>query len=202
MLSYITTGESHGKYLAAIIEGMPSGLAVDLNAVNAELGRRQQGYGRGGRQKIETDQVEILGGVVRGKTTGAPVGFLLVNKDFKIDSMPELLRPRPGHADLAGSLKYHQGIRPVLERASARETAMRVAAGALCKIFLREFGIEIAAHVVRIGPARRLHLELPLVFGQIGLGQKGIGPRHIVDPRPAQRLDQPVVDRVRLVHSQ
>lgn len=154
MLRYFTTGESHGKYLAVILEGMPSGVKVDLEFINSELRRRQGGYGRGGRQKIETDQVEILGGVVKGLSTGAPIGFLLTNKDFKIDQMPELLRPRPGHADLAGSLKYHQSIRPVLERASARETAMRVAAGALCKLFLKEFGIEIASHVVQIGPAR------------------------------------------------
>ncbi len=153
MLNYITTGESHGKYMAAILEGMPSGLHVDLDVINTDLSRRQQGYGRGGRQKIEFDKVEILGGVVKNLTTGAPVGFLLTNKDHKIDQMPELNRPRPGHADLVGSLKYAQGIRAVLERASARETAMRVAVGALCKLFLREFGIDIVAHVVRIGEA-------------------------------------------------
>jgi len=150
-LNFITSGESHGKYLAALVEGIPSGLAVDLDAINHELWRRQQGFGRGGRQKIEKDQVEILGGVIAGKTTGAPVGFLLTNKDFKIDKMPELFRPRPGHADLAGSLKYDQGIRAVLERASARETAMRVAAGGLAKLLLKEFGIEVVSHVVRVG---------------------------------------------------
>ncbi|HXV27932.1 MAG TPA: chorismate synthase [bacterium] len=154
MLKYVTTGESHGKYLATIVEGMPSGLRVDLDFINAELRRRQGGYGRGGRQKIESDAVEILGGVIKGLSTGAPVGFLLCNKDFKIDQMPELVRPRPGHADLAGSLKYHQGIRAVLERASARETAMRVAVGGLCKLFLLEFGIDIVSHVVQIGPAK------------------------------------------------
>jgi len=154
MLKLITAGESHGKYLAAIVEGMPSGLKVSLDSIHEDMKRRQGGYGRGGRQKIETDTVEFTGGVVKGLTTGAPVGFLLINKDFKIDQMPELMRPRPGHADLAGSLKYNQPIRPVLERASARETAMRVAVGALCKIFLKEFGIEIAAHVVQIGSAR------------------------------------------------
>ncbi len=152
MLRYVTTGESHGKYLAAVIEGMPSGLRVDLDAIGGELARRQKGYGRGGRQKIETDTVEILGGVIRGVSTGAPIGFLLTNKDVKINELPELYRPRPGHADLAGALKYHQGIRAVLERASARETAMRVAAGALAKLFLKEFDINIASHVVRIGP--------------------------------------------------
>ncbi len=154
MLQYITTGESHGKYLATILEGMPSGLAVDLFFINAELSRRQKGYGRGGRQKIETDAVEIMGGVVKGLTTGAPVGLVLMNKDFKINEMPDLFRPRPGHADLAGSLKYDQGIRPVLERASARETAMRVAIGGLCKLFLKNFGIEITSHVLQIGKAK------------------------------------------------
>lgn len=150
-LNFITCGESHGKYLTVILEGMPSGLSGDLSAVNHELWRRRQGFGRGGRQKIEKDEVEILGGIIDGKTTGAPIGFLLTNKDFKIDKMPELFRPRPGHADLAGALKYDQGIRAVLERASARETAMRVAVGGLAKLFLKEFGIEVISHVVRVG---------------------------------------------------
>lgn len=153
-LQFMTCGESHGKYLAAILEGMPSGFLVDLSAINRELARRQLGYGRGGRQKLEKDAVEILGGVIGGKTTGAPVGFLLINKDFKIDKMPELFRPRPGHADLAGALKYDQGIRAVLERASARETAIRTAVGALAKLFLKEFGIEVVSHVVQIGRVR------------------------------------------------
>ncbi len=152
MLKYITTGESHGQYLATIIEGMPSGLGVNLDYINGMLSRRQQGYGRGGRQKIEQDKVQILGGVVKGLSTGAPIGFLLVNNDFKIDKMPDLFRPRPGHADLVGALKYQQGIRPVLERASARETAMRVAVGSLCQLFLNEFGIEVENHVIQIGP--------------------------------------------------
>ena len=153
MLNYMTTGESHGKYLAAILEGMPSGLKMDLDFIHQELQQRQRGYGRGGRQKIESDTVEILGGVVKGMTTGAPVGFLLTNKDFKIDQMPDLERPRPGHADLAGSLKYDEPIRPVLERASARETAMRVAVGGLCQLFLREVGISAVGHVIQIGRA-------------------------------------------------
>ncbi|MDD5217899.1 MAG: chorismate synthase [Candidatus Omnitrophica bacterium] len=151
MLRTITTGESHGQYMAAILEGMPSGLDVDLDFINSELARRQQGYGRGGRQLIEKDRVELVGGVVRQKTTGAPIGFLLRNRDFKIREMPDVFHPRPGHADLAGALKYDQNIRPVLERASARETVMRVAVGALCKLFLCEFDIEIASHVVQIG---------------------------------------------------
>ncbi|MFH0985454.1 MAG: chorismate synthase [Candidatus Omnitrophota bacterium] len=153
MLKYITAGESHGHYMAAIMEGFPSGLSLDLDFINSEMRRRQGGYGRGGRQKIETDSVEILGGVIKKVTTGAPLGFLLTNKDFKIEEMPELFRPRPGHADLAGALKYDQGIRAVLERSSARETSMRVAVGAACKLLLKTFGIEIAAHVVQIGSA-------------------------------------------------
>lgn len=151
MLKVITSGESHGRHMSAILEGMPSGLKVDPNFINSELARRQQGYGRGGRQKIETDKVEITGGVLKNLTTGAPIAFLLTNKDFKINEMPELFRPRPGHADLAGAVKYHENIRSILERASARETVMRVAVGALCRLFLRSFGIETVSHVVQIG---------------------------------------------------
>lgn len=151
ILQLITSGESHGAYLSAILQGMPSGLLVDQSFIDHELWRRQQGRGRGGRQQIEKDEVQITSGIYQKKTTGAPLGFLLPNKDIKIDKLPQLLRPRPGHADLAGSLKYNQGIRQVLERASARETAMRVSVGALLKLFLKEFGIEIASHVVQIG---------------------------------------------------
>ena len=163
MLNYITTGESHGRYMAAILEGFPSGLALDLEFINGELQRRQTGYGRGARQKIETDCVEIIGGVIRKITTGAPLGFLLTNKDCTLDELPELFRPRPGHADLAGALKYDQGIRPILERSSARETSMRVAVGAACKLFLKKFGVEIAGHVVQIGsveiPEKAISME-------------------------------------------
>jgi chorismate synthase len=184
-LNFITCGESHGKYLTAIVEGMPAGLGVDLAPINHELWRRQQGYGRGARQKIEKDEVAILGGVIGGKTTGAPVGFLLVNKDFKIDKMPELFRPRPGHADLAGSLKYDQGIRAVLERASARETAIRVAVGALAKLLLKEFGIEAVSHVVRIGPASVS--EKPLSFAEI---KKGVAksPMNCASPEAEKEM--------------
>lgn len=160
MLKYVTTGESHGQHMAAILEGFPSGLKLDMDYINSELRRRQGGYGRGGRQKIETDSVKMMGGVVKGLSTGAPLGFLLTNADFKIEQMPELFRPRPGHADLNGALKYAQNIRPVLERASARETVMRVAVGAVCKLFLKEFGIEIASHVVRIGKAALPETEI------------------------------------------
>ncbi|MBN1687794.1 MAG: chorismate synthase [Candidatus Omnitrophica bacterium] len=153
MLQYLTAGESHGKYLSAILANIPSGLKIDPNLIQEELARRQQGYGRGGRQKIEADRVQMTAGVIRGISTGAPIAFLLENRDASIDKMPDLSRPRPGHADLAGALKYDQGIRPVLERASARETAMRVAVGAVCKIFLKEFGIQVVGHVLRIGKA-------------------------------------------------
>ena len=171
MLNYITTGESHGRYLAAILEGFPSGLPLDMDVINGELRRRQAGYGRGDRQKIEADCVEIIGGVIKKVTTGAPLGFLLSNRDCTLDQMPEIFRPRPGHADLAGALKYGQGIRAVLERSSARESAMRVAVGAVCKLFLKKFNIEIAGHVLQIG-----HAKLPeetLTVKDIRQGAKG-----------------------------
>lgn len=154
MLNYMTCGESHGKYLLAILEGMPSGLEIDSKIIAHELRRRQQGYGRGARMKIETDQAELTSGIYKGKTTGAPIGLVSVNKDFKLDSMPELERPRPGHADLNGSLKYHQGIRAILERASARETLLRVAIGALVRQLLGAFGIHIISHVIELGGIR------------------------------------------------
>lgn len=151
MLRFLTSGESHGKCLMGILEGMPSGVSIDELFINRELVRRQGGYGRGGRQQIEADAVDITGGIYQGKTTGAPIGMVIKNKDFKINEMPALTRPRPGHADLVGSIKYDQGIRPVLERASARSTAMRVAIGAVAKLLLRECGIAVASHVVRVG---------------------------------------------------
>ena len=166
MLNYVTSGESHGQYMSAILEGMPSGLQLDFDQLSLDLARRQGGYGRGGRQKIEKDHVAITGGLLKEITTGAPLGFLLTNADFKINEMPELFRPRPGHADLAGALKYQQGIRPVLERASARETVMRVAVGAVCKQFLNQFGIEIVAHVIQIGAAA-VKGEVKLTAAQI-----------------------------------
>ncbi|MBI4394661.1 MAG: chorismate synthase [Candidatus Omnitrophica bacterium] len=164
MLQFLTCGESHGKYLTAILEGLPSGLEMDLDVINHELSKRQKGYGRGGRQKIENDQIEITGGVYKGKTTGAPIGLLIANKDVTIDQVPQLFRPRPGHADLAGALKYNEGIREILERASARETAIRVAVGAVTELFLRQFKIEMVGHVVQIGKAR---FEEEVTFDQI-----------------------------------
>jgi chorismate synthase len=152
-LSYRTAGESHGKALIALVEGMPAGVAVDKDFVDAELRRRQGGYGRGGRQKIEHDAVEILSGVRRGKTIASPIVLQIINKDSRLDDAPAVNRPRPGHADLAGSIKWlTTDCRETLERASARETAARVAAGALARCLLREFGIDVFGYVVSIGP--------------------------------------------------
>ncbi len=150
-MRYLSAGETHGKGILALLEGFPAGLVVDGAAVDLELKRRQGGYGRGGRQKIESDRVEFLTGLWKGQTTGAPLSLWVGNKDHKIDEMPEIDAPRPGHADLSGALKYEQPIRPILERASARETAARVAAGALCRQLLKMFDVEIVAFVRSIG---------------------------------------------------
>lgn len=151
-IRYLTAGESHGKALLSIIEGIPSGLRLDVNFINKELSRRMKGFGRGKRMGIEKDKVEILSGVKGGKTIGSPVSLLIRNKDCKIESLHRVTSPRPGHADLAGLLKFGAGdIREILERASARETASRVAAGAITKILLAEFNIELISHVVSIG---------------------------------------------------
>jgi chorismate synthase len=150
-LEYITAGESHGPGLVAIVSGMPAGVPVDGAFINAELSRRQGGYGRGGRQRIEDDSAEILSGVRMGRTLGSPVAMLIRNKDSRLDDpakTPPVHRPRPGHADLAGSLKWlTTDCRGTLERASARETAARTAAGALARCLLREFGIEVFGFV-------------------------------------------------------
>lgn len=153
MLRYLTSGESHGVCLVAVLEGMPAGLTLEPEFIDRELKRRQLGYGRGARMTdIEADQVKILSGVRFGKTLGSPIALQIANKDTSIDKLPVVTRPRPGHADLAGALKYnHADIRNILERASARETAARVAVGAVAKRLLKEFGIEIFSHVVRLG---------------------------------------------------
>ena len=154
-LTYCTAGESHGRAVTALIEGLPAGLGVDLELINGELRRRQGGYGRGGRMKIEHDAVELLSGARRGKTTGSPVMLQIANRDFRIDQAPEINRPRPGHADFAGSIKWlTTDCRETLERASARETAARVAAGALAKCLLREFDLTCVGFVAEIGLAR------------------------------------------------
>src|SRR3954465_12925425 len=153
-LTYRTAGESHGPALIALVEGMPAGVLVDKAFIDGELRRRQGGYGRGGRQKIETDAVEFLSGVRRGKTIGSPIALQIINRDWRLDDAPPVHRPRPGHADLAGSIKWlTTDCRETLERASARETAARGAAGALARCFLREFGIEVFGFVRTVGQA-------------------------------------------------
>ena len=148
-----TAGESHGPAIVALIEGLPAGLAVDTARIDGDLARRQGGYGRGARQQIEQDRVEILAGVRHGRTLPGPVVLVVRNRDSRLEECPEVSRPRPGHADLAGALKYLEpDMRNILERASARETAGRVAAGALAKSLLAEFGINVLAYVTRIGP--------------------------------------------------
>lgn len=166
-LRFLTSGESHGKALTGIIDGVPSGFPLSSDDIDQDLKRRQGGYGRGNRMKIETDHGEIISGVRWGKTLGAPIGLQIVNKDWanwqkgmsecETDelSIPPVIRPRPGHADLAGALKYNtKDVRNILERSSARETAMRVALGAVAKKILSVFGITIGSYVIQIGSAR------------------------------------------------
>lgn len=151
MLRYWTAGESHGPALTALVDGFPAGLTIDTDSIDSELQRRQGGYGRGGRQRIETDTVTFLSGLWKGKTLGSPLTLQVINRDAKIEQMDDIERPRPGHADLPGAIKHLGGVRPVLERASARETAVRVAAGALARQLLSLFGIEVAGWVTELG---------------------------------------------------
>jgi chorismate synthase len=162
MLRYWTAGESHGKTLIALVDGFPAGVTVELEPINVELRRRQGGYGRGGRQRIETDAVNFLSGVWKGVTLGSPIALEVPNRDSKLDRLDDLPRPRPGHADLTGAMKFLGSIRGVLERASARETAVRVAAGALAKQLLREFGITAFGYVVELGGEQIDPMEAPL----------------------------------------
>lgn len=154
-LRFLTSGESHGPALTAILDGMPAGLSITTDIIDRELARRQKGYGSGGRMKIEKDRVQILSGVMAGETTGAPIALLVENADhikWKGKAIEPMTAPRPGHADLTGALKYgYRDLRPALERASARETTMRVAVGALCKHFLSQFGIAVGGYVTSIG---------------------------------------------------
>jgi chorismate synthase len=151
MLRLLTAGESHGRALVAVLEGLPAGLPIDEAYINAQMARRQFGYGRGGRMQIEQDRAEIASGVMRGATIGAPVALWIGNRDWRTDE-PDITRPRPGHTDLVGALKYgFDEVRRVLERSSARETAARVAAGAVCRKLLEEFGVRIFSHVTEIG---------------------------------------------------
>jgi chorismate synthase len=171
MLTYRTAGESHGKAMLAIIEGFPAGVRADLKFVDRELARRQGGYGRGGRMKIETDRVEVLTGLRRGVTLGSPIVLQITNRDFRLDDLkrtPSIYQPRPGHGDLAGAIKYlTPDVRNILERASARETAARVAAGSFVRSLLREAGIEVFAHVVSVGPVRAAKLPAPPAWARL-----------------------------------
>jgi len=179
MLRFETAGESHGECLVATLTGLPAGVPVSVQKIDRELWRRQQGYGRGGRMKIETDRVRIVAGVRHSQTIGSPIALVLENKDWKnwtealpVESGPgseekkkPVTRPRPGHADLAGVLKYgFRDARYILERASARETTARVAVGALAKQFLEQFGISVLSHVIAVGPVR---LERPAAWDEI-----------------------------------
>ena len=159
-LRYWTAGESHGRALVALVDGFPAGVPIDLEAIDAELRRRQGGYGRGGRQRIETDKVDILSGIWHGTTLGSPIALQVINRDAKLERLEDLERPRPGHGDLTGAIKYLGPIRAILERASARETTVRVAAGALARQLLSQFGISVIGYVVELGGLR---LEVPPV---------------------------------------
>jgi chorismate synthase len=199
VLRFLTAGESHGPALTVVVEGLPAGVPVERERIDADLRRRQGGYGRGGRMKIETDTVEILAGVRHGRTLGSPVSLVVRNRDHESwkdvmspDPQPDaarerrrLLYPRPGHADLAGALKYGtDDLRNVVERASARETTARVAAGALARALLREAGAEVRSHVLRIGQA-----ALPL--GGVpweALDAVEASPVRCVDPRAADAM--------------
>lgn len=175
MFKFTTAGESHGRALIAIVEGLPSGISIDAEKINQDLARRQLGYGRGGRMKIEKDTAQILSGVRHGKTLGSPIALMIENKDWQnwtdvmsaepIEIKPDrprtVTRPRPGHADLAGGMKYQsRDLRDILERASARETAARVACGAIAKQLLDNFNIEILSHVVQLGGVPDKPLEV------------------------------------------
>lgn len=150
MLRLLTAGESHGKTLLAILDGFPAGLSIDAASINVELKRRQGGYGRGGRQKLEVDEVDIQTGIWQGVTLGSPLTLAVVNSDYKLERLKDVDRPRPGHGDLSGSMKYLGSVRAILERASARETAVRVAAGALSQQLLGLFGISVFGFVLEL----------------------------------------------------
>ncbi|TDX45409.1 chorismate synthase [Orenia marismortui] len=213
-MRYLTAGESHGKAITAILEGIPANLKISKEDIDRDLARRQGGYGRGGRMKIETDQVNILSGIRGGKTLGSPITLQIENNDWenwqdvmaafgnsgydqeeitikketKIKHVkPKVTKPRPGHADLAGSLKYNQeDIRNILERASARETAMRVAVGAIAKTFLRNFGIEFAGHVLQVGRVA-LDKELDIDLDEIRERSED-SPLRCVDKEVTQQM--------------
>ncbi len=177
-IRFLTAGESHGQALVTVVEGLPAGLNLNEDAIERDMHRRQRGYGRGGRMKIEKDQARILSGVRYGSTLGSPVALLLENRDwvnwtekmaveYREDRVDPLQMPRPGHADFAGMVKYRQDdLRNILERSSARETAMRVAVGAICRTFLSTFGIRIYGHVIQIGSVSSDYTALSELSGK------------------------------------
>jgi len=201
MLRFVTAGESHGQALVAWVSGLPAGVPVDPEFVSRELHRRQLGFGRGGRQRIEKDQAEFLSGVRHGKTIGAPIALRIENRDWKNwekalpvedsegaeDAQRRLTAPRPGHADLAGSQKYNfHDARYILERASARETAARVAAGSLAKLLLREFGVTILSHTIAVGHVR---LERAATWDEIvAICENLESPLRCVDPETEAKM--------------
>ena len=203
MIRFSTAGESHGEALIALISGLPAGVPVDIEFINRELWRRQQGYGRGGRMKIETDKAHLLSGVRHGKTIGSPIAIEIVNRDWKNweEKLPvepgdpakhqAVASPRPGHADLAGALKYNfPDARYVLERASARESTGRVAAGALAKLFLRTIGIEVLSHVIRVG---RVELDRTATWDDIAaVAAKNEIMLSCIDPATEARMKEEV----------
>jgi chorismate synthase len=206
MLRFETAGESHGECLIATMAGMPAGIPISIDAVNRELWRRQQGYGRGGRMKIETDRAEIVAGVRHSRTIGSPIAIVIRNKDWQNwtealpvedidgaeDKRKPVTRPRPGHADLAGAIKYNfHDARYILERASARETTARVAVGAVAKALLAEFGIQVLSHVIAVGSAR---LERPAAWDElVVLSRRDEVLLGCVDPEAAAHMKE-VVD--------
>ena len=197
---FTTAGESHGRGLVGILEGIPAGLPVSAERINAELKRRMGGYGRGARMKIESDQIEWLAGVRAGETLGSPIAMLVWNRDWEhwqdvmapeadapaTERRRQVTRPRPGHADLAGSLKYdRQDARDILERASARETVARVACGAVCKVLLEQFGVEVGSHVVELGGVTaKYHAPLPTPLNQAA----DASPVRCLDPTAEQEM--------------
>jgi chorismate synthase len=199
-LWFTTAGESHGVGLTVILEGVPHGLLLDLEAVHGDLALRQAGYGRSARQRIESDRVEVLGGLRRGRTIGSPLVLFVRNKDHSIDRLPEPVRPRPGHADLAGCFRLRShDIRGVIERASARETAARVAAGAVAGQMLRQLGVEVLGHVVALGGVRVTPRVLPPLRNAAALvdarASRDRSPVHVLVPTVGRQM----VQRIRTI---
>ncbi|MBI3939811.1 MAG: chorismate synthase [Acidobacteria bacterium] len=200
-MRFLTAGESHGKGLVVVLEGMPAGVPFDIESIHYDLKRRQGGYGRGGRMKIETDQIDLMSGVRLGRTMGGPVAFLIWNKDWQnwqeamsaLEPVPperqrSVTRPRPGHADLTGALKYNfRDIRNVLERSSARETTARVAVGAICKLLLNPFGLQFFSHTVSIQEVEVRLDSMPEFDARLGEKIES-SPVRCIDPETGTRM--------------